>query len=163
MEEQQLPINMVAILVAVVANFILGFLWYTPLFGKAWAKEMGFDMSVKPPAGSNGKGNDLYGHREFLSRLSSLRTTSRPGALCREWIRCRLPMQIFNSTVFTWLGFYLPVDLERRCMGKQIVEIIFHQHRVSFYDAVSGVGDHYVYAVDGGLKLDRRERIRAQR
>ena len=69
MEEQQLPINMVAILVAVVANFILGFLWYTPLFGKAWAKEMGFDMSVKPPASVIGKRNDLYGHREFLSRF----------------------------------------------------------------------------------------------
>ena len=38
-------------------------------------------------------------------------------------------------------------------MGKQIVETIFHQHRVSFYDAVSCVGDHYVYAVGGGLKL----------
>ena len=47
---------MVAILVAVVANFILGFLWYTPLFGKAWAKELGFDMSVKPPASTLVKG-----------------------------------------------------------------------------------------------------------
>ena len=48
--EQDLNINMLAILLAVVANFILGFLWYTPLFGNAWAKELGFDMSVKPPA-----------------------------------------------------------------------------------------------------------------
>jgi hypothetical protein len=32
-------------------------------------------------------------------------------------------------------------------MGKGIMEIIFYQHRVSFYDAVGGVGDHYVYAI----------------
>ena len=60
---------MVAVLIAVVANFILGFLWYTPLFGKAWAKEMGFDMSGKATGFGNGKGNDLYGYWEFLSRL----------------------------------------------------------------------------------------------
>ena len=53
---EKLGINMVAILVATVANFIVGFLWYSPLFGKAWAKEMGYDMSVKPPAGAMAKG-----------------------------------------------------------------------------------------------------------
>ncbi|MBK7243776.1 MAG: DUF1761 domain-containing protein [Saprospiraceae bacterium] len=39
----ELQINMTAIAIAVVANFVLGFLWYTPLFGKAWGKEMGYD------------------------------------------------------------------------------------------------------------------------
>jgi hypothetical protein len=33
-----LNINYLAIIIAVVAHFVLGFLWYTPLFGKAWAK-----------------------------------------------------------------------------------------------------------------------------
>jgi hypothetical protein len=45
---EELGISITAIIVATVANFILGFLWYTPLFGKAWAKEMGYDMNVKP-------------------------------------------------------------------------------------------------------------------
>jgi len=44
----ELAINMVAILVAVVANFILGFIWYTPLFGKVWGREMGYDSNEKP-------------------------------------------------------------------------------------------------------------------
>ncbi len=44
----ELEINMVAILVAVVANFILGFIWYTPLFGKVWGREMGYDPNEKP-------------------------------------------------------------------------------------------------------------------
>jgi hypothetical protein len=47
-----IEINYVAILIAVVANFILGFPWYTPLFGKAWERKMGFDMTKKPPLGS---------------------------------------------------------------------------------------------------------------
>lgn len=37
---EMLRINYLAILVGVIANVILGFLWYGPLFGKAWAKEM---------------------------------------------------------------------------------------------------------------------------
>ncbi|MGE0772507.1 MAG: DUF1761 domain-containing protein [Cyclobacteriaceae bacterium] len=45
---EEIQINYAAIAVVVVATFILGFLWYTPLFGKAWAKEMGFDTSKKP-------------------------------------------------------------------------------------------------------------------
>src|SRR6218665_4122278 len=49
-------INYLAILIAVVVNFVLGFLWYTPLFGKIWARELGFDTSQKPPASALIKG-----------------------------------------------------------------------------------------------------------
>ena len=35
-------INWIAIIVAILAPFVLGGLWYGPLFGKAWMAEMGF-------------------------------------------------------------------------------------------------------------------------
>jgi hypothetical protein len=38
-----------AILVGILFNMVLGFIWYGPLFGKAWAKAAGVDMSNKPP------------------------------------------------------------------------------------------------------------------
>lgn len=38
-----------AIGVSVLAAMVIGFIWYGPLFGKAWAKEVGVDMSKKPP------------------------------------------------------------------------------------------------------------------
>ena len=44
----EFKINMIAVLVAVVVNFFLGFIWYTPLFGKTWGKEMGYDPNEKP-------------------------------------------------------------------------------------------------------------------
>src|SRR5262249_30889084 len=43
-----IALNWLAIAVAVIAAFVFGFLWYGPLFGKTWAKLMGFDMSKKP-------------------------------------------------------------------------------------------------------------------
>ncbi len=33
-------VNYLAIVVATVAIFFFGFLWYTPLFGKAWPKSL---------------------------------------------------------------------------------------------------------------------------
>src|SRR5688572_15956824 len=110
MEEQQLNINMVAVLVAVVANFILGFLWYTPLFGKAWAKEMGFDMSVKPPASAMAKGmifmviGNFFLAYVFAHNIAAW--TFVPGM-----DQMSMTMKVFNAVVFTWLGFFLPVDL----------------------------------------------------
>ena len=52
----ELKINIIAVLAAVVANFILGFIWYTPLFGKAWGKEMGYDPNMKPEKSAMFKG-----------------------------------------------------------------------------------------------------------
>jgi hypothetical protein len=43
-----LRINFIAVIVAVVINFILGFIWYASLFAKAWTKEMGYDPNMRP-------------------------------------------------------------------------------------------------------------------
>jgi hypothetical protein len=37
-------LNWLAVLVAIVANMIVGALWYGPLFGKQWMKEEGLTM-----------------------------------------------------------------------------------------------------------------------
>lgn len=37
-------VNYLAILVSTIAAFFIGFMWYGPLFGKRWAKEMGIKM-----------------------------------------------------------------------------------------------------------------------
>jgi hypothetical protein len=39
-------------------------------------------------------------------------------------------------------------------LGKRVVETIFHQHGVSLYDAVGGVGDFDFHAVDVGLVIE---------
>jgi hypothetical protein len=107
---EEMNINFVAILVAVVANFILGFLWYTPLFGKAWAKEMKFDTSVKPAGGQIAKGmifmviGNFFLAYVFAHNIAAWSYVPGMDAMSPA-------MKIMNSTVFTWLGFYLPVDL----------------------------------------------------
>jgi hypothetical protein len=107
---EEMHINIVAILVAVVANFILGFVWYTPLFGKAWAKEMGVDTSVKPPSGAIAKGmvfmviGNFFMAYVFAHNIAAWSYV--PGTKEMSPV-----VSIANATIFTWLGFYLPVDL----------------------------------------------------
>jgi len=106
----EMNINMTAILVAVVANFFLGFLWYTPLFGKAWAKEMGFDTNVKPSGGEMAKGMIIMVIGNFFLAYVFAHNIAAwsfvPGSSEMS------PMaNVMSSTFFTWLGFYLPVDI----------------------------------------------------
>ena len=110
MEEQQLGINMVAILIAVVANFILGYLWFSPLFGKAWAKEMGMDMSVKPPTSVMVRGMIFMVIGNFFLAYVFAHNIAA-WSFVPGMDKMSVPLQIANSAVFTWLGFYLPMDL----------------------------------------------------
>ena len=51
---KELKINHLAVLVAVVLQFVLGFLWYGRLFGEAWMGMVGLDMATieADPAGA---------------------------------------------------------------------------------------------------------------
>lgn len=46
-------VNWLAVIGAAVASFVVGFIWYTPLFGKQWASLRGIDpnMTGGPPLG----------------------------------------------------------------------------------------------------------------
>jgi hypothetical protein len=75
----ELNLNMVAILIAVVVNFFIGFIWFTPLFGKIWGKEMGYDANMKPDPKVMMKGmifmvigNSLHGCLRIISQHGSL-------------------------------------------------------------------------------------------
>ena len=116
--EQDLNINLLAVLLAVVANFILGFLWYTPIFGNAWAKELGFDITVKPPASVMVRGMAIMVIGNFLLAYVLAHNiaawTYVPGMDSMPVIG-----KILNASVFTWLGFYLPGDLSRVAWEKE--------------------------------------------
>jgi len=107
---EEMHINLVAVLVATVANFILGFVWYTPLFGKAWAKEMGFDTNFKPAKGEIARGMIFMVIGNFLMAYVFAHNNAAwsyvPGVKEMSPITT-----IMNATLFTWLGFYMPVDL----------------------------------------------------
>ncbi len=108
--EPSFQINYVAIAIAVVANFILGFIWYTPLFGKRWGKEMGFDMTQKPPASVLVKGMVFMVIGNFLMAWV-LAHNNAAWSFVPE-MKTMTPMaKAIPAAVFTWLGFFFPTDL----------------------------------------------------
>jgi hypothetical protein len=106
----EIKVNILAILVAVVVNFFLGFIWYTPLFGKIWGKEMGYDTDMKPEKSVMLKGMSfmLIGNLLFAWVLAH----NIAAWQCVSGIKeMGLLPNVLMTAVFTWLGFYVPGEL----------------------------------------------------
>ncbi len=108
-----ISINPFSLLVCTVAGFFLSFIWYTPLFGKAWAKEMGFDPQEKPATAVLIKSLLLTAFSVFLiafvlASTVAVWTPSTWGIAGKD-----LPKysQALQAGFFTWLGTFLPVML----------------------------------------------------
>lgn len=106
----EMDISITAILVAVVAQFIFGFVWYTPLFGKTWAIEMGMDPDAKPESSKMVKmmvlmilGNFLFAW-VFAHNMAAWDFV--PGMEEAGKIN-----NTISAAIFTYLGFFLPQDL----------------------------------------------------
>jgi hypothetical protein len=111
---ENMHVNWVAIIVAVVANFVLGFIWYTPLFGKVWGREMGMKMDQKPPASVLVKGMVFMIIGNFLMALVFAFNIMAwdPRTWGQEAPVEMAPMDTaLAAAFFTWLGFFLPTDL----------------------------------------------------
>lgn len=122
-----IQINMIAVLVAVVANFVLGFLWYTPLFGKAWGKEMGFDMNQKPPSSELIKGMIFMVIGNFLMAYVFAHNMAvwDPVTWGQPAAEISAAQMAMSAAFFTWLGFYFPVDLGAVAWEKKSWKLFF--------------------------------------
>lgn len=127
--EPNIQINMVAILVAVVANFIFGALWYMPLFGKAWAREMKMDLTAdKPPQSEMIKGMVIMVIGNFLMAYVFAHNIAvwNPVTWGQPANAEVSPLHMaFAASFFTWLGFYLPQDLSKIAWEKSSWKLFF--------------------------------------
>ena len=109
----EIEISMMAILVTVVATFFVGFIWYTPLFGKAWAKEMGMDPDIKPEMSAMLPGMIVMLVGNFLLAwvLSHNMAVWDPETWGQGPSEMSAAANAGMAALFTWLGFYFPVDI----------------------------------------------------
>lgn len=108
----EIHLNWIAIIVSVVASFVVGGLWYGPLFGAAWKKEMGVPPDAKPSGGEMGKSLGINILGTFLTAYVLAHEVSvwRPSA----WNAGSDSAPYFYGFLagfFTWLGFAVPVLL----------------------------------------------------
>src|SRR5207249_1312102 len=57
--QPNIHLNWLAIVAGVIASFAFGGIWYGPLFGKTWAKAMGFTEGMKPSGKEIARGSAL--------------------------------------------------------------------------------------------------------
>ncbi len=104
-----IPINYLAVFAAAVVSMIVGSLWYGPLFGKPWMKEMGFKSTKMSDAMKQGMAKS-YGLMFVGSLLMAY-------VLANELVFSGNFMQTSGLSVgltggfFNWLGFVAPVSL----------------------------------------------------
>lgn len=103
-----------AIAAAVVAAFAFGGVWYGPLFGKTWGALMGMPMDRKPEPAvmKRAFANQLVG--TFLTAFVLAHSVSvwRPSV----WGAGADAPSVtygFLCGFFTWLGFYVPLQLSK--------------------------------------------------
>jgi hypothetical protein len=101
--------NFIALLIATVAGFFLSFVWYTPLFGKAWAKEMGFDPNEKPPAAAMVKSLLMTVLAVFLIVLvmsNNIAAWTPASWGIKDVVHVKYS-QALQAGGFTWMGFFV--------------------------------------------------------
>ncbi len=128
----QIYLNWTAIVAAVVASFVFGWLWHGPLFGKLWCKLMKITMPKKPDPKAMLRPMALTILGTFLIAyvMNSNVAVWRPstwsvGADAAPYVYG------FFAGFFVWLGYFIPQQLsavawERRSWGIFGLNLAFH-------------------------------------
>lgn len=100
-----MELNYLAILLATVAQFICGALWYSLLFGKLWGKIHGFDKLSKETQQEMMKGMGVFYGIQFVSTLvTSFVLAIFITYLPSDW-------NVYALAGFFWIGFVVPAQI----------------------------------------------------
>ena len=112
--QPEISVNYLAVAVCVLVAMPVGFLWFGPLFGKAWAKHMGMEDMEQPDGAAMTKSMVIYAFGSLLiafvltHSIAAFRPSSwNVGPDEAAWIYG------LNGAFWTWLGFFLPLQMGR--------------------------------------------------
>ena len=100
-----MDIHYIAILAATIVQFVIGAIWYTPLFGKLWGKMHGFDqLTAEVQAVAMKRMIPLLFVQFIVTFLTTFVFTVFISGLPQNW-------NIYGIAGFIWLGFVLPTQV----------------------------------------------------
>ena len=104
-------INFVAVLVAAVAQFIFGAIWYMPIFGKVWGKIHGFDKATpEEQKVMTKKMAPLLVAQFVFTIVTSVVFALLMNGLPSDW-------NVYGLAGFFWLGFIVPTQVSAVLFG----------------------------------------------
>lgn len=106
-----MELNYVAIGVATVAQFIMGAVWYMPIFGRTWGAMHGYDKLSPEEQDKAQKGMGPYLVAQFVGTLVTTFVLALfMAGLLAEW-------NAFGIAGFFWLGFVVPTQASAVMFG----------------------------------------------
>ena len=109
-EEVNMEVNILAVIVATVAMFAVGAVWYMVFFAKKWGQLHDFDSySKEEQKAMAAKMGPFYGLQLLMTLLSA-------------WVLAYLMVQLPNMSpvliaIAVWAGFVLPADVSGVIFG----------------------------------------------
>jgi hypothetical protein len=100
-------VNLLAVLVAAVASMVIGSIWYGPLFGKMFIREMGMDQwTPEKQAAEKKRMGMIYAVQFIASLVTFYALGSFMDRLGQESVAGGL-----KTALCVWIGFYVPFKL----------------------------------------------------
>lgn len=114
-------LNVIAIVIASLACFMLCYVWFNPLFGKVWQKEMELSDKDEPRGSALFKSLALtfLGIVMMVFVLSNNMAVWRPQTWGLDKPAIPVAEQAISAAVFTWFGFIVPVFFNNVAWAKQ--------------------------------------------
>jgi hypothetical protein len=103
------PINYLAVVVAAIANMVIGFVWYGPLFGKTWMKLSGSTPEKIDSAKASGMGKTYL--LAFVGSLIMSNVLAHALVFAAAYFEMSGISAGLMSGFWNWLGFIAPVTL----------------------------------------------------
>ncbi len=106
-----MELNYGAIMLASVIQFVIGGIWYMPMFGDTWGKIHGFDRKSKEAQAAMKKGMaPLLGVQFLVTIVTTSILALFMQALPHDW-------NAYGMAGFFWLGFVLPTQISAVIFG----------------------------------------------
>lgn len=103
-------VNYLAIFVASILSMVIGSLWFGPIFGKPWMKEMGLTKDGIDKKMKAGEMNKLYGI-QFIASLIMAYILSHALVFAKAYLGTSGVGAGITTGFFNWLGFIAPTSL----------------------------------------------------
>ncbi len=103
------PINYLAVTAAAIANMVIGFVWYGPLFGKTWMKLSGITAEKADSAKASGMGKTYL--LAFAGSLVMSNVLAHALVFASAYFETSGIPAGLMSGFWNWLGFIAPVTL----------------------------------------------------
>lgn len=105
-----MTINILAVTLATIAQFVVGALWYSVLFGKLWGRIHGFDkLSKETQKEMMSKMGPFYGLQLLVTIVSAV--------VLNKLVLILPNYSIFTLTLLIWLGFIIPAQVSAVIFG----------------------------------------------